>query len=386
MDAATTLDRVRQVADEFALDRRSRQLRRELNQADFDRLRDAGFLWSGVPTRHGGIWEDPARSTRPICELLRTVAHGDPSVALVSSMHPAVLSFWLANPEAPPPFQQDWERQRRHVFEAASDGAWWGTITSEPGSGGDVLSTKAIARPDVDEHYRLAGQKHFGSGSGITSYMLTSARPEGEAEPDWFFLDVRNVPWDGTAGVSLVAAWDGHGMIATQSHAFEFADFPATRFAWPGNLRGLQAGCGPFIGCCFTAVIVGIVETALATARQQIERKRGSLRAYEQVEWARAEMEGWLIQQAFEGMLRAIEAQDGAPLAILRGKTAIAELAESLLGRLCKVLGGGTYARQSPFGCWFEDVRALGFLRPPWGIAFDRLFEDTWPPANVAVG
>jgi hypothetical protein len=39
--------------------------------------------------------------------------------------------------------------------------------------------------------------KQFGSGSGITSYMLTSALPAGESEPDLFFLDVRLVPWDG---------------------------------------------------------------------------------------------------------------------------------------------------------------------------------------------
>jgi hypothetical protein len=38
------------------------------------------------------------------------------------------------------------------------------------------------------------------------------------------------------------------------------------------------------------------------------------------------------------------------------------------------VVGGGAYSRHSPFGFWLEDVRALGYLRPPWGLAFDRLF------------
>jgi hypothetical protein len=53
----------------------------------------------------------------------------------------------------------------------------------------------------------------------------------------------------------------------------------------------------------------------------------------------------------------------------------IAELAESATGRLCRLLGGGTFSRGLPFGQWHEDVRALGFLRPPWGYAFDRLFD-----------
>jgi hypothetical protein len=41
-------------------------------------------------------------------------------------------------------------------------------------------------------------------------------------------------------------------------------------------------------------------------------------------------------------------------------------------------MGGGTYARHSPFGFWAEDVRALGFLRPPWSLAYANLFEESW--------
>jgi hypothetical protein len=41
------------------------------------------------------------------------------------------------------------------------------------------------------------------------------------------------------------------------------------------------------------------------------------------------------------------------------------------------VLGGGTFSQRSPFAHWFEDVRALGFLRPPWGLAYDQLFATS---------
>jgi hypothetical protein len=85
-----------------------------------------------------------------------------------------------------------------------------------------------------------------------------------------------------------------------------------------------------------------------------------------------------LVQQAYEGMLRAVEERGHAPGAVVRGKTAVAELAESALTRLCKVLGGGVYARHAPFGFWAQDVRALGFLRPPWGLAYDRLLDTAW--------
>ena len=379
MDARTILSHVRELSTRFAADRSARQQRRALDAADFARLCEAGFLLTGVPVEQGGIWESAARSTRPVCEVLRTLAHGDSSVALVSAMHPAVLGFWLATPRASEPFEQAWQAQRQQAFQTACDGAWWGTITSEPGSGGDVAQTRAVARPDgADGAWRISGQKHFGSGSGITSYMLTTAVPAGETEPDWFFLPVRGVPWDGSTGMRLVAEWDGHGMLATQSHAFEFADFPATRFAWPGHWRVIQEAVGEFIGCCFTSVIVGIVETAVEAARQQVARRRTALRPYEQVEWARADLEGWLVLQAYEGMLRAVEVPGHPPGAVVRGKTAVAELAESALTRICKVLGGGVYARHAPFGFWAQDVRALGYLRPPWGLAYDRLLDASW--------
>jgi len=54
VDTATILDGVSRVADDFAHDRRARQLRRELDPADFDRLREAGFLLTGVLTAMGG--------------------------------------------------------------------------------------------------------------------------------------------------------------------------------------------------------------------------------------------------------------------------------------------------------------------------------------------
>jgi hypothetical protein len=76
-------------------------------------------------------------------------------------------------------------------------------------------------------------------------------------------------------------------------------------------------------------------------------------------------------------MLRPIESSaPDAAHATLVGKLAIAELAESALTRVCRVIGGGTFARSSQFGNWAEDVRALGFLRPPWALAFDLMLQD----------
>jgi alkylation response protein AidB-like acyl-CoA dehydrogenase len=372
---------VRALAADFDRRRAERQRRRELDPADFDRLRQTGFLLCAVPAEHGGLWEDAPRSYRTVCELLRELAHGDSSVALVAAMHPAVLVSigWLVQPEAPEPFREAWARQRRMVFENVVDGAQWGTIQSEPGSGGDLSKTQATAQPAGGAgQYRVTGLKHFGSGFGVTSYMITTAVPEGEHEADTFFMDVRGVPWDGSAGLKLVAPWDGHGMAATQSHMMRFDDFPATRAAWPRASRTRERAVTP-PGGFFAAVIVGIVEVAMDTARAQLAPRRTALRPYEQVEWAEAEMEAWLIQQAYEGIVRAAEERRDPARAGLLGKEAIAKLSESVLARVCRVIGGGAYSRHSPYGFWLEDVRALGFLRPPWGLAYDSVFAASWP-------
>jgi len=371
MDAASTLEAVRRIAMDFASDRHDRQRRRELDRSDFDALAEAGFLMTGVPVEDGGLFASPAESTRPIAEILRALAHGDSSVALVASMHPSVLAFWNATPAAPEPDMAAWREQRDELAARATAGHWFGTLTSEPGSGGDIAGTRAAATRTAAGTWAISGQKHFGSGSGITSFMLTSAVAAGDDRPDWFLLDVRPGEADASR-MNLIAPWDGHGMTATQSHGFQLQDYPAVRSAWAGHLQDLAGAAGPFVSTLFLAVILGIVETAVEAAREQL-RRRESLRAYEQVEWSNAEQEAWLIEQAYEGLLSGIEARSNMGRTSLMAKMASARLAEDCLRRITRVLGGGTFARHAPFGFWFEDVRALGFLRPPWGLAYDTI-------------
>jgi alkylation response protein AidB-like acyl-CoA dehydrogenase len=373
---------VREVGTRWRQERAERQSRTGLERADFDRLRDAGLLTLAAPVDLGGSWEGVEPSVRPISEIYRILGSADPSVALVSSMHPAVLAFWLATAD---PTQPAWEEQRRAVFASAIDGVQWGTITSEPGSGGDIGRTRAVAAPLAAEPfmpgdpYSVTGDKHFGSGSGVTERMITTAVPEGESDPTLFVLDVRDRPWDGTAGLRLTAEWDGMGMAATQSHAMRLEEAPAVRLAWSGAFEAITLAASPLIACLFTAVVLGVVDEAVATAREQVAKKADQLRAYEQVEWSRAEQAHWVAVQAYEGGLRAVESGDIATAlhGALRAKQAVAGLAEEALLGLTRVLGGGTFSRRSPFAHWFEDVRALGFLRPPWGLASDLLFATS---------
>lgn len=147
--------------------------------------------------------------------------------------------------------------------------------------------------------------------------------------------------------------------------------------AWPGHWREVMEGTGGSGTLTNVAPFVGIVDAAMHYMREEFARRGHrpeDFCAFERIEWASAHRETWLLYQAYEGALTAIERKGRARHEATLAAANIALLAESILTRLCRIAGGSAYARHSPLGFWFEDVRALGFLRPPWALAADALF------------
>jgi len=377
VDVALVQRNVAGVVDRWSGELADRLQRRALDRADFATLREAGVTLTGVPADMGGVWEGAKRSTRPVGAIFRTLARVDPSVALVATMHPTVLAIWLEEPEEPPADSDAWREQRHRVLSAAKGGQWFGTISSEPGGGGDVMATRATAKRDGGGRWRVTGDKHMGSGSGVTSFMITIAVPENEEAPDIFLLDTRELPWDGSRGAKLVREWDGHGMAATQSHAFRFDDVAAERHPLRNGALKLVPRMVPVVGYMFASVIMGILDAALTEARRRLKPRAERMSAFERVSWTKAVNDIWLAEQAFAGMARVIETEASSS-GVQHGKLAISELAEASLLAISKAIGGASYSRSNPFGQWSQDVRALGFLRPPWSLAYDRLFEESF--------
>lgn len=377
-DVLTAIDRL---ADKWAGERDDRFQRRHLDPADFHALADTGYLRLIVPVEHGGLWVSLADTGPVLIDAVSRLAHGDQSVALVASMHPAVQIFWTAAPDAPDQFAQAWAEQRADVFATALDGHFWGTITSEPGSGGDIFRTKATATPvsGSTQRFALHGAKHFGSGTQIVSYMMTIAKPDGIDFPMAFFMDLRDQPWDGTAGAKITRPWDGMGMKATQSHAVMLDGAEATIFAWPDSLAESVSSAATLGLAMFVAIMVAVVDSAMAEAEQRLTGR--PLRPYEDVEWTHAQIEHWMMTQARDGLIRIVATADAAEasLAATKAKMGVATMAETILGRLSRAVGGGAFSSTSPFACWNEDVRALGYLRPPWALAFDQLIAARQP-------
>jgi alkylation response protein AidB-like acyl-CoA dehydrogenase len=282
MKIETLLNQVRQLSKEWASQLEDRQQRIEADSADYEALREIGVPLMAVPVAFGGTWQDIAQSARPFCTMLRTLAQGDPSVTLASSIHQGVLA------------------------------SWWIPAVPEP------------------------------------------------------YNDVRNHPWDGSTGMRLAAPWRGHGMKSTNSHAFEFNNFPATRVAWPGHQSEIIAATRGLGGMSWCSVVAGVVDLAIDYTREQLQtmRSKGSnLRAYEQVEWARAEQEVFLIERAWEGALQVLDQGIIDPRTILMTKEAMGWLSESALSRLCRLTGGTADTGYYPLEGWLKDVQILGWCR-----------------------
>ncbi len=376
MDFQTLDNNVDALIATWLPDRTTRMARSALERADFDALASAGLTLTGVPVSHGGLWRDAGQSAGPVAKILRKLAGVDPSLALVASMHPTVLLFWAVDPADTP---AGWKKHRDTVFDYAKSGHWFGTVASEPGIGGDILAIRSTARLQSDGSWSMSGDKFMGSGSGITSFMMTIARPEGEDRPDLYLLDTRDLPWDGSRGLKMVRAWDGLGMAATQSHAFRFDDVLVTRHGLQGGVLDLLPQIAPVIGFMFSAVVMGILDAAAVEAKRSLGKSAQRLSAFEQSSWIEANMQIWLAQKAFEGMSQSL-GTDKAGAEVLHGKLAIADLSEKALAHLSHAIGGSSLSKSSPFGQWMQDVRALGYLRPPRALSHARIFETLAAP------
>jgi alkylation response protein AidB-like acyl-CoA dehydrogenase len=361
MTVDRVLGQVARLSAALAAERGKRQLARALDPADLLAVAETGFHRLLVPTEYGGLWQSVARSTRPVARALALVGGADSSLGLVLSMEPYALfvTGWLADPDLSL-VDAGWLAQRERMLTAlAEHGGAWGLLFADSGP-----AATTSAGPGPDGSYRLTGQKGWGSGWGGTAYMLVTAVAEGEDCSDLFILDTAGAMAEGTA--TIVRAWDGHGVASSNSHAVGLAGARAERVSWPGRQDLIKAMRANPLTAARIAPTVGIVRAATAAAGAQLGA--ASPGPYEAAEWARGQAEAWLVDQAFEGAIRAAEESPTAlafDTTAQLAKLAVAERAESVLSLLGHALGAAAYLGSSPFGWWLHDVRALNHLMPP---------------------
>ena len=309
-------------------------------------IRDAGLLTLNIPQSNGGYGERLGGTV----DVLRIIAQGSPSTALMLAMHTSTLSHFLLDGG-----DRD---QRKWAWNAAVDGKLFAVANSEAGAGGDVRNSRAEVREG-----RLYGVKTFASMGTFADYFMAAARDEtGTVE---YFL-VRNEK----DRVRVESPWNATGMRSSESVSLRF---DGAAVVGPLVARGLLAGTNNrhWATLSFTAVFIGTAESLLADVVKQREALN-----------ATAAVDLHLVIQASRSFLRhCVEIEpavtDDAYRKLVRDCKVFATraLAEKATAAFM-ALGGSAYRAESPASRKLRDLLAGPAVRPPLASAFDEIWKD----------
>jgi alkylation response protein AidB-like acyl-CoA dehydrogenase len=177
--------------------------------AQFDALQAAGLLRLNIAADHGG-YNAGLSVARAV---VSAIAYGDPSVALILSMHycqhAAIAKSERTN-------AGDWPAHliARLTSESVEGLALINAAQVEPALGSPSYGglPDTIARRSGDQ-WRLSGRKIYVTGVPLLSWINVLARTDEDEPRLGHFLVPREAP-----GVRIVETWDPVGMRATASH------------------------------------------------------------------------------------------------------------------------------------------------------------------------
>jgi alkylation response protein AidB-like acyl-CoA dehydrogenase len=200
---------LRTISDEFAADAARYDLAGAFPHRNFERLHEHGLLALTVAKDLGGSGAGLAHASK----VVRSIARGDPSTALVLAMQYLTHSGQR---------QARWPAglYERVAADAVREGALANALRVEPELGtparGGLPAT--IARRTA-EGWRLSGRKIFSTGSPRLTWMAVWARSDDADPLVGAWLVHRESP-----GIRIVETWDHLGMRASGSHEVVFED------------------------------------------------------------------------------------------------------------------------------------------------------------------
>jgi alkylation response protein AidB-like acyl-CoA dehydrogenase len=339
-------------------------------------FKDSGVLAAPMPEALGG-WD---ASLLEAATALRLVARRAPATALALVM-PLGNAATTRIPGAalPPPLRPALGEGARWIAEKVRQGAILAVANSEPGSGGDLATTKTAAVRGGDGVYRLTGRKSFATFGRDADYFLCAARrTDGGAGPgvvDGFFVarDAR--------GLTVDDRWDPVGMRPTASVGLTLEGAAAEALlGYPGCLEGVNARHWSTV--LFAAVFLGVGEGAL---------REGVRQTAADAVWARGAWADCALKlEAAAGFVEAVARDERWPLPAeaqertRRAKTFVARTAVETATHAAMVSGGRCYTPQHPVFRYLCDALAAPLLRPPLPQAMDAVVQQLFPPAAPA--
>ena len=192
--------------------------------ANYDDLREAGFLKLCVPASHGGIGADYATYMMVAAEIGRFCG----ATALTWNMHicstmwTGVLADGIAMSETER--AEHAERRELHFRRIVNDGAIYAQPFSEGSAAAAGKAPFGTTAKKVEGGWMINGRKIFASLSGAANYYgILCTEDKGDEHPD--ARDTLYISVPATAeGFAISGEWDPLGMRGTVSRNLAFKD------------------------------------------------------------------------------------------------------------------------------------------------------------------
>lgn len=257
-DEAVTV--ARDLGAELAAGAAERDARRQLPEAEVERLTASGLLAITVPAAFGGA-DLPAPV---VTEVFRILATGDPNVAQIPHSHFVYVNALRHNGDV---------AQQSFFFGEVLAGKRFGNAQSEVGSK-HVRDHSTTLHPDGPGRWRLEGAKGYATGALFADWIPVLAHlgtlPDSSGGPLHVAWVERTAP-----GVTVIDDWNGMGQRTTASGTvrLQSVDVPEHR-VMPYHLtfEGPQT-YGAFAQVLHAALDAGIARAALSDAGEFVTSK-----------------------------------------------------------------------------------------------------------------
>lgn len=203
------VERARELAVDFAVLADHHDRTGAPPAAQFEALHAAGLLRLSIPSHLGGH----GAGLLVAREVISAIAYGDPSVALILSMHYSLHAHIARSLNVG---SGEWPLSLAHrLIQASLQGqALINAAQVEPGLGSPSHGglPETVARR-VGEHWELSGHKLYVTGAPLLSWISVLAVTDEAVPQLGSFLVPLSAP-----GLEVVETWDPVGMRATASH------------------------------------------------------------------------------------------------------------------------------------------------------------------------
>jgi alkylation response protein AidB-like acyl-CoA dehydrogenase len=358
-----------QLADEFRSRAAEYDRTGEFPTANYDRMREEGYLRALVPSELGGLGAGYLEMAR----AQQALARGCGSTALAVNMHHFQIGFmsdmWRRTGAAP------LDNTLRRV---ADEGIVLGSTGAEAIVAGE-WKPSTIARREGDG-YRLTGRKPFVSQAPGMDVVRVQALDEETGET-LICSVVANLD-----GVSVVETWDTTGMRATASHDLVLDNVFIPESAVGGKLGPVPMRGAPMSGVSVwflaltSSVYLGVAEEARAQAYRALgtgvnSNSRDEVLTNTLIGQMEADYMAAEATRDFVGSHLDRDREDFVAVvkdAILM-KEIVTEKAIAVVDRAVQIAGGRAFYRKSPLERLARDVRAARFHPPAAPVSYQMV-------------